>query len=121
MTTIYGIKNCDSMKKAFAWLDEHRIDYLFHDYRKSGVPAEALVRWCKQLGWQALVNTRGTTWRKLDAAQQAISNTDQAIALMTEHSSVIRRPVIETDSGELLVGFDPIRFESFFSATGTQA
>lgn len=120
MTTIYGIKNCDTMKKTFSWLDEHGIAYTFHDYRKSGISPDTLARWCERLGWQTLVNTRGTTWRKLAPAQQAIGSTDEAVALMAAHTSVIRRPVIETDSGELVAGFDPERLATLFDTTGAR-
>jgi Spx/MgsR family transcriptional regulator len=113
MIRIYGIKNCDSMKKAFKWLDERDIPYEFHDYKKAGVPRERLVAWCKALGWRTLVNTKGTTWRKLTPEQQDITTQGKAVALMMEHSSVIRRPLIETEGGQLLVGFDPTMFESF--------
>lgn len=113
MIKIYGIKNCDSMKKAFKWLDERDIPYEFHDYKKAGVPRERLVAWCKALGWKTLLNTKGPTWRKLTPEQQQITTQSQAVAIMMEHSSVIRRPVIETESGHLLVGFDPTMFESF--------
>lgn len=113
MIKIYGIKNCDSMKKAFKWLDERNIPYEFHDYKKAGVPRERLVAWCKALGWKTLLNTKGPTWRKLTPEQQQITTQSQAVAIMMEHSSVIRRPVIETESGHLLVGFDPTMFESF--------
>ncbi|WP_126445417.1 ArsC family reductase [Sulfuricystis multivorans] len=113
MIRIYGIKNCDSMKKAFKWLDERNIPYEFHDYKKAGVPRERLVAWCKVLGWKTLLNTKGPTWRKLTPEQQQISTQSQAVSIMMEFPSVIRRPVIETDSGHLLVGFDPTMFESF--------
>jgi len=104
---VYGIKNCNTMKKAFAWLEANRIDYDFHDYKKAGIDADTLARWCAQVGWQALVNTRGTTWRKLEPARQAIADEAAAIDLMKAHPSVIRRPVIETDAGaRLVVGFD---------------
>lgn len=112
MVRIYGIKNCNSMKKAFNWLDERNIPYEFHDYKKN-VPRERLIAWCKALGWRTLLNTKGTTWRKLTPEQQDITTQDKAIALMVEHPSVIRRPLIETDAGQLLVGFDPTLFESF--------
>jgi len=108
--TIYGIRNCDTMKKAFAWLAEHEVAHAFHDYRKSGIGKDTLARWCEAVGWEALVNRRGTTWRKLDTAQQALATTDQAIALMADHPSLIRRPVVETAGGELLVGFEPARY-----------
>ena len=113
MIRIYGIKNCDSMKKAFAFLDERGIAYEFHDYKKVGVPRERLVEWCRTLGWKTLLNTRGPTWRKLSPEEQAISTQSQAVALMCTHSSVIRRPVVEAADGRLLVGFDPTIFESF--------
>lgn len=116
---IYGIKNCDTMKKAFNWLDEAGIAYDFHDYKKAGIDAATLTRWCgRSDGWQALVNTRGTTWRKLSPKQQAISSQDEAIALMTEHTSLIRRPVLETPDGELLIGFDPVRFDAALAHRG---
>ena len=118
---IYGIRNCDTMKKAFAWLDANRVAYSFHDYRKSGVSPELLARWCDQVGWQALVNTRGTTWRKLDPSEQGVSDAKGAIALMVAHPSLIRRPVIETASGEILAGFDPERFGAVFGITGASA
>ncbi len=118
-TTIYGIKNCSTMKKAFDWFDTHSVDYVFHDYKKSGVDADTLARWCGQAGWQALVNTRGTTWRKLDPGLQAIDGDTDAIALMAAHTSVIKRPVIETDDGTLLVGFDEAAFaKTFLSGAG---
>ncbi|MGL1833720.1 ArsC family reductase [Rhodocyclaceae bacterium SMB388] len=110
--SIYGTRNCNTMKKAFDWLERHDVEFSFHDYRKSGIDAATLARWCDRAGWQALVNTRGTTWRKLDASQQAIRNAADAMRLMAAHTSVIRRPVVETSSGELLVGFDPERFAS---------
>lgn len=113
MVRIYGIKNCDSMKKAFNWLTERAIPYEFHDYKKQGVPRERLVQWCKTLGWKTLVNTKGPTWRKLTPEQQDIATQGKAVAIMMEHSSVIRRPLVETESGHLLVGFDPTMFESF--------
>ncbi|WP_172601771.1 ArsC family reductase [Sulfuricystis thermophila] len=113
MIRIYGIKNCDTMKKAFQWLAERNIPYEFHDYKKAGVPRERLVAWCKVLGWKTLLNTKGPTWRKLTPEQQQITTQSQAVAIMMEFPSVIRRPVVETESGHLLVGFDPTMFESF--------
>jgi arsenate reductase (glutaredoxin) len=113
MVTLYGIKNCDTMKKAFAWCEARNIVYTFHDYKKQGVPRERLVAWCRVLGWKTLVNTRGPTFRKLAPEQQQISTQSQAVALMLAHPSLIRRPVVETDAGQLLVGFDPALFASF--------
>jgi Spx/MgsR family transcriptional regulator len=110
---IYGIKNCDTMKTAFAWCDAHGVNYAFHDYKKSGVDRSRLVAWCKAMGWKTLVNTKGTTWRKLPAEQQNISTQGEAVALMMANPSLIKRPVVETASGQLLVGFDPATFSSF--------
>ncbi|MCB1888048.1 MAG: ArsC family reductase [Rhodocyclaceae bacterium] len=110
---IYGIRNCDTMKKAFAWLDEHGVDYEFHDYKKLGIDSARLHAWCKVLGWRTLVNTRGTTWRRLSDEQKAIETQSAAVQLMKDHTSLICRPVVETDSGHLLVGFSPITFNSF--------
>jgi len=113
MIHLYGIKNCDTMKKAFAWLDDRSIAYAFHDYKKSGVPRERLVAWCKALGWKTLINTKGPTWRKLPPERQQLSSQSQAVALMLDYPSLIRRPMVETPDGHLLVGFDPTLFESF--------
>ncbi|MBH1961688.1 MAG: ArsC family reductase [Rhodocyclales bacterium] len=113
MVKIYGIKNCDTMKKAFAWCEENSVSYEFHDYKKLGVPREQLVAWCRVLGWQTLVNTKGTTWRKLSPEQQAITTQGQAVALMLGNPSLIRRPVVENKEGQVLVGFDPTLFDSF--------
>ena len=112
---IYGIKNCDSMNKAFAWLDEAGVVYTFHDYKKSGIDADTLSRWCERVGWESLVHTRGTTWRKLSPEQQAIGSTAQAIALMQIQPSLIRRPVVALPSGDLIVGFAPERYAMAFT------
>ena len=112
MVTLYGIPNCDTMKKAFAWCEEHKVAYEFHDYKKAGVDRARLVAWCKMLGWKTLLNTRGTTWRKLDPAQQQIDSQREAVELMVANPSLIKRPVVETD-GQLLVGFDPQLFASW--------
>ena len=106
MITIYGIKNCDTMKKAFSWLDKEGIGYRFHDYKKEGVDSARLTDWCKKVGWKTLVNTRGTTWRKLTPAEQAVSTQADAIALMLVNTSLIKRPVIEKGA-QVHVGFDP--------------
>ncbi len=109
---LYGIKNCDTMKKAIHWVAEREIDYVFHDYKKEGVERCKLVEWCKVVGWKSLINTKGTTWKNLSPEQQAITAQGQAVALMMENPSVIRRPVVEAN-GQLLIGFDPTMFESF--------
>ena len=108
---IYGIKSCDTMKKTFAWFDGAGVAYHFHDYKKSGIDAATLARWCERLGWEALVNRRGTTWRKLAPEQQAIADTAAAIALMQAQPSLIRRPLVEFTDGELVVGLDTEAFE----------
>ena len=113
MIKIYGIKNCDTMKKAFAWCEGNGIRYELHDYKKLGAPRDKLVIWCRTLGWQTLINVKGSTWRKLTPEQQAITTQSQAVALMIEYPSVIRRPVVENAEGQLLVGFDPTMFDSF--------
>ncbi|QDX80640.1 ArsC family reductase [Denitratisoma sp. DHT3] len=110
--TLYGIKNCSTMKKALDWCEERGIPHAFHDYKKLGVPRERLVAWCQAVGWKTLVNTKGTTWRKLSPEQQDIATQSEAVALMLEHPSLIKRPVVETDS-QLLVGFDPALFADF--------
>ena len=112
MIEIYGIKNCATMKKAFDWCEAHAVEFNFHDYKKQGVDRARLVQWCQHLGWKSLVNTRGTTWRKLTPAQQDITTQSQAVALMLEYPSVIKRPVVETGT-QLLIGFDPQLFASF--------
>ncbi len=116
--TCYGIKNCDTMKKAFAWLDEHGVAYRFHDYKKSGIDSATLHAWSKAVGWKTLINTRGTTWRKLPPERQAIDTQSAAVQLMQEFPSLIRRPVLETAGGQLLVGFDPTLYASFHASTG---
>ena len=103
---VYGIKNCDTMKKAFAWLDGQKIAYEFHDYKKAGVPPAKLKAWAKQVGWEKLANTRGPTWRKIPEAKKAGLDEARALALLEENTSAIRRPIVERGS-TLLVGFDP--------------
>jgi arsenate reductase len=104
MITIYGIANCDTMKKARKWLKDQGVEYNFHDYKKLGVPEKELKKWCKQLGWENLLNKRGTTWRKLDDASKASVNEKSAIKIMLDNPSIIKRPVLDKD-GEYLLGF----------------
>lgn len=114
ITTLYGIPNCDTVKKARAWLAGRGVEVVFHDYRKQGVPEAELRAWVQALGWEALLNRKGTTWRKLDAAQQAaVTDARSAVALMLQQPSVIRRPVLVR--GETLrVGFDADEWEALF-------
>ena len=106
MVTLYGISNCDAVRKAKAWFSEHHVAYEFVDYKKHGAPADKLRLWANDKGWEALCNKRGTTWRKLSDAQKAqVVDTESAIAIMVAEPSLIKRPVVESNS-ELLVGFD---------------
>ena len=105
-TTIYGIKNCDTMKKARAWLDSHGVAYEFHDYKTAGAPKEKLKAWCDELGWETLLNRAGTTFRKLPEADREGLTERKALALMLSQPSMIKRPVLEVGR-KLLVGFKP--------------
>jgi arsenate reductase (glutaredoxin) len=113
VTTIYGIKNCDTMKKAFAWLDAHGVRYDFHDYKAAGIDMARLKAWSTQVGWEVLLNTRGTSWRKLSPTQQAHLDEAKALKLMSEHPSLIKRPVLESGNA-LLVGFVAERYTEAF-------
>ena len=104
--TIYGIKNCDTMKKARAWLDKHGVDYSFHDYKTAGVDKDHLARWSKAVGWETLRNRAGTTFRKLPDADKTNLTEKKAMALMLAQPSMIKRPVLDV-GGKLLVGFKP--------------
>lgn len=105
--TVYGIKNCDTVKKALAWLKEHNVAYDFYDYKSKGITADKLQAWIDQVGWESLVNKRGTTWRQLDDASKArVQDAATAIALMVEKPSVIKRPLIEQDGRVLALGFE---------------
>ncbi|HEX5801999.1 MAG TPA: arsenate reductase [Azospira sp.] len=104
---IYGIRNCDTMKKAMAFLDAQRTAYEFIDYKKAGVAAAHLPDWNARAGWQKLLNTRGLMWKKLSDAQRAEVDEQKALALMAEYPSLIKRPVVDTGKA-LLVGFDEL-------------
>ena len=115
-STLYGIPNCTTVKKARAWLADHGHDLAFHDFKKQGVDATWLKRVCTQVEWQALLNTRGTTWRKLtDAEKAAAGNEAGAIALMISQPSVIKRPVLEHD-GRYHLGFAEEQYQALFGA-----
>ena len=116
--TLYGIPNCDTVKKARAWLNDQGADHAFVDFKKQGVDAAALSLWLTQLGWQALLNTRGTTWRRLDdAARAAVTDTASAQALMLAQPSVIRRPVVAWPDGSVSAGFEPATWQASLSRT----
>jgi arsenate reductase len=111
--TIYGIKNCDTMKKARAWLDHKGVAYAFHDYKTAGIDAATLGLWVVELGWETLLNKAGTTFRGLPDADKNGLNKDKALALMLANPSMIRRPVLDRGS-ERLVGFAPDRYAAAF-------
>lgn len=104
--TLYGIKACDTMKKARTWLEEHQVEYAFHDYKTQGIDREHLARWCDEHGWQTLLNRAGTTFRKLDDAQKADLDQAKAIELMLAQPSMVKRPVLELGD-RTLIGFKP--------------
>jgi arsenate reductase len=108
--TIYGIKNCDTMKKARAWLDSHGVDYAFHDYNSAGIERERLERWAKKAGWETLLNRAGTTFKKLPDKDKDGVTEKKGIALMLAQPSMIKRPVLELGHGKLLVGFKPEQY-----------
>jgi arsenate reductase len=108
--TIYGIKNCDTMKKARSWLERHGVQYEFHDYKANGIEAAKLTRWASEVGWETLLNRAGTTFRKLPEAQKSGLTGRKAIALMLEQPSMIKRPVLETGA-RIVVGFKPDLYE----------
>ena len=114
MITMYGISNCDNIKKARKWLDMHQITYQFHHYKKDGIQAAELAQWVDQVGWEVLLNKRGTTWRKLPEAQKVDLDDDKANALMCEHSSMIKRPVLLYDE-HIEVGFSDQRYAELFT------
>jgi len=111
---IYGIKNCDTMKKARAWLEQHGVDYAFHDYKASGIDREHLEAWIKAVGWETVLNRAGTTFRKLPEADRENLTEARAIKLMLEQPSMIKRPVLETGKGKPLVGFKPEAYAERF-------
>ena len=108
MITLYGIPNCDTVKKARAWLTAQALPYTFHDFKKAGVPADRLAVWTQALGWEKVLNRQGTAWRKLDAATQAsVVDAASAQAVMLAHTSTVKRPVVEWGGDGLTVGFSP--------------
>lgn len=109
--TVYGIRNCDTMKRARAWLEAHGIAHVFHDYKTAGIDRATLEKWVAAAGWEKLLNRSGTTFRKLPEADRANLDERRAVALMLAHPSSIRRPVIEYGE-RLLVGFDPAAYEA---------
>ena len=115
--TMYGIKNCDTIKKARAWLDENAIAYDFHDYKASGVDPAQLARWIKSEGWEKILNRAGTTFRKLPDADKQDLNAEKATALMLAQPSMIKRPILEYPGG-LLLGFSPESYAQRLTGVG---
>jgi Spx/MgsR family transcriptional regulator len=115
MVTIYGIKNCDTMKKARAWLAANGVEYAFHDYREAGIDAASLKRWAKAVGWEKLLNRSSATFRGLPEEKKAVSSEREAIALMAESPTLIKRPVMDRD-GAILVGFRPETYAQALAA-----
>lgn len=109
LLTLYGIPSCDTLKKARAWLEAHHVPYRFHDYKRAGIDRERLEQWCQALGWTALLNRAGTTFRRLDASLTADLDQTRAIALMQAYPSLIKRPLLEHGS-RYLVGFKPDQY-----------
>ncbi|MFL6797843.1 MAG: ArsC family reductase [Xanthobacteraceae bacterium] len=114
--TIYGIKNCDTMKKARAWLDHRGVGYTFHDYKSAGIERGMLETWAHAVGWEALLNRAGTTFRKLSEHDKDVRSETQAIRLMLAQPSMIRRPVLDV-SGKLVIGFSPQTYQELFGAS----
>ncbi|MFL6574508.1 MAG: ArsC family reductase [Burkholderiales bacterium] len=108
---LYGIRSCDTVKKARAWLDQHGVEYRFHDYKVAGIDMARLDRWCGEVGWEALLNRAGTTFRKLADSRKENLNQEKARALMLAQPSIIKRPVVEV-GGKLIVGFKPDLYKS---------
>ena len=112
-TTLYGIANCDTMRKARRWLDEHGIDYQFHDYRKQGLDSTLLTALESELGWQAMLNRKGRGWRQLPASVRDSVDRDAALGLMLDNPALIKRPIL-AGRGPLLAGFDSARYAEIF-------
>lgn len=113
---IFGIKNCDTMKKARAWLDSHQIAYVFHDYRQDGADTELLSEFARHIDWTLLLNKRGTTWRQLDKTEQdAVTDEPSAVRLMSEKPALIKRPVLISPDGRYHLGFNAEDYQQFFS------
>lgn len=113
--TLYGIKACDTMKKARSWLDAHQVAYVYHDYKQAGIDAASLSRWCALVGWETVLNRAGTTFRGLSDADKVNLDQPKAISLMGANPSMIKRPVLE-GPGVLLVGFKPEVYAARFAA-----
>ena len=114
LVTVYGIKNCDTIKKARNWLSDNGIDYRFHDFRADGIDAATIEQWIAQAGWETVLNRRGTTWRKLGTSIQEATNSDNVAALLVEHPAMIKRPVLDVE-GVINIGFKADQYQTIFN------
>ena len=114
VTKLYGIKNCDTIKKARKWLTENGVEYTFHDVRSDGIDAETIESWVQQVDWETVLNRRGTTWRKLDSAVQESTNRDNVVALLLAHPAMIKRPVLNV-GGAVTIGFKDNQYQAIFN------
>ena len=114
VTTLYGIKNCDTIKKARKWLTDNGIEYTFHDVRADGLDAVTIESWIEQTDWETVLNRRGTTWRKLDSSAQEATNRDTVTALLLEQPAMIKRPVLDVD-GAITIGFKADQYQTIFN------
>ncbi len=116
MYTVYGIPNCDTVKKSINWLTEHKISFIFHNYKKLGITPQKLKKWSAQIGWESIVNKKGSTWRNLgEKIQATITNEKKAISLLTENTSAIKRPIIEKGDIIITLGFDEEVYTKVFN------
>ncbi|HAC34796.1 MAG TPA: ArsC family reductase [Gammaproteobacteria bacterium] len=111
---VYGISNCDTVRKARRWLDQQQIDYRFHDLRADGIDADTVQQWCQLVSWEQLLNRRSTTWRQLDENATAAVDQPRAVELMVSHPTLIKRPVLVTDTG-IEIGFKAARYAELFN------
>jgi Spx/MgsR family transcriptional regulator len=115
MYLIYGIPNCNTVKKAKQWFDQNRIPYSFHNYQKMGISPEKLTIWAQQVGWELLINRKGTTWRKNSEGNEKLVQTEKGtLQLLSTQTSIIKRPVIEKDGKVMIVGYDEDQYLSLF-------
>ena len=114
MITLYGIKNCDTIKKARKWLTDNVIEYKFHDVRADGIDCQSIDNWIEQAGWETVLNRRGTTWRRLDANIQENTDRNNVTALLLEHPALIKRPVLDVN-GTITIGFKADNYQSIFN------
>lgn len=115
MTTLYGIKNCDTVKKARRWLDENNVQYRFHDFREQDIDRQVVLKWVEQLGWETVVNKRSTSWKQLDESEREGMNSESAIEAILDNPTLVKRPMLDKD-GVFSVGFSAADFSSKFTS-----